>query len=100
MLVLLFVALWFVLRGDLFKVFALFYFVLECFQFSIATALLGEERELILVLSYVCSICACLVLSVSSSWEGLRLVTVVLPGLFSYLFRFVCKTCFILLIVN
>ena len=39
--------------------------------------------------SYVCSICACLVLSVSSSSscpERLRLVIVVLPGLFSYLF--------------
>ena len=38
--------------------------------------------------SYVCSICACLVLSVFSSfcaWEGLSFVIVALPGLFSYL---------------
>ena len=52
------------------------------------------KRELILVLFirlFVCLICACLDLSVSSSswglgvWEGLRFVTVALPGLFSYL---------------
>ena len=38
-----------------------------------------------------CSVCACLDLSVSSSfwvWEGLRFVIVALPGLFSYLFFF------------
>ena len=37
----------------------------------------------------VCSICACLVLSVSlplGVWEGLRFVIVALPGLFSYPF--------------
>ena len=44
------------------------YFVLVFFSpFSIAITSLEEERELILVLSYVCSICACLVLLVSSS---------------------------------
>ena len=66
-LVLLFVALWFILRGDS------FYFlpcVILFFCFSVILALrlprLGK-RELILVLSYVCSICACLDLSVSSS---------------------------------
>ena len=61
-LVLLFVALWFILRGDLFYVLTLCYFVLVFFSpFSIAITSLGE------CFSYVCSICACLVLSVSSS---------------------------------
>ena len=47
---------------------ALCYFVLVFFSpFSIAVTWLGEERELILVLFVVCSIYACLVLSVSSS---------------------------------
>ena len=44
-LVLLFVALWFILRGDLFYVLTLCYFVLEFFSpFSIAITSLGEER--------------------------------------------------------
>ena len=56
MLLLLFVALWFILRGDLFYV--LCYFVLVFF-ISISIA----------ITSYVCLLCACLVLSVaSSSW--------------------------------
>ena len=66
-LVLLFVALWFILRGDLFYVLAC---VILFLYFSVLLALrlprLGK-RELISVLSYVCLICACLVLSVSSS---------------------------------
>ena len=47
MLVLLFVALWFILRGDLFYVLCLtlYYFVLVFFQFfSIVITSLGEER--------------------------------------------------------
>ena len=70
-----------------------------CFSVLLALRLprLGK-RELILALFiilfdlslYICSICACLDLSVSSSshgvCEGLRLVIVALPGLFSYLF--------------
>ena len=95
-LVLLFVVLWFILQGDLFCL-ALCYFVLVFFSlFSIATTSLGEERANLGVyffffffffFSCVCSICACLVLSVSSCvWEGLRLVIVVLPRLCSYLF--------------
>ena len=44
-LVLLFVALWFILRGDLFYALTLCYFVLMFFSpFSIAITLLGEER--------------------------------------------------------
>ena len=71
MLVLLFVALWFVLRGDLLYVFPCIILFL-CFSVLLVLRLprLGK-RELILVLSYVCSDCACLDLSVSSSSWGL-----------------------------
>ena len=45
MLVLLFVALWFILRGDLFYVLVCFYFILVFFSpFSIAITSLGEKR--------------------------------------------------------
>ena len=66
-LVLLFVALWFILRGNLFYVLPCIILFL-CFSVLLALRLprLGR-RELILVLFVVCSICACLVLSVSSS---------------------------------
>ena len=62
-LVLLFVALWFILRGDLFYVLPCVMLFL-CFSVFLALRLprLGKTE-----LSYVCSICACLVLSVSSS---------------------------------
>ena len=65
-LVLLFVALWFILRGDLLYVF-LCVILFLCFSVLLVLRLprLGK-RELILML-YVCSVCACLDLSVSSS---------------------------------
>ena len=45
MLVLLFVALWFILRGDLFYVFRVCHFVLVFFSpFRIAITSLGEEK--------------------------------------------------------
>ena len=51
MLVLLFVALWFILRGNLFYVFpCVILFSLFFSPYSIAITSLGEERELILVL--------------------------------------------------
>ena len=89
-LVLLFVALWFILWGDLFYVLTLCYFVLVFFSpFSIATTSLGEERanlrsfltfvRFVLVWFYRFS----LPLGV---WKELRFVIVALPGLFSYLF--------------
>ena len=53
--------------------------------FSIAITSLGEERANFSA-KYVCSICACLVLSVSSSSWYLGFVIVALVGLFSYLF--------------
>ena len=62
---------------------------------------MGVRRGLVLVLfvryMYVCSNCACLVLSVSSStWclGGAAFVIVALSGLFSYLFfQLVHSTC-------
>ena len=70
-LVLLFVALWFILRGDLLYVFPCVILFL-CFSVLLVLRLprLGK-RELILGFSYVCSVCACLDLSVSSSSCGL-----------------------------
>ena len=66
-LVLLFVALWFVLQGHLFCL-ALCYLVLVFFSpFSIATALLGEGRAGLGAFHAFFSVCACLVLSVSTS---------------------------------
>ena len=67
MLVLLFVALWFILRGDLFYVLPCIILFL-CFSVLLVLRLPRfGKRELILVFSYVCSICAYLDLSVSSS---------------------------------
>ena len=64
MLVLLFVALWFILRGDLL-------YLLQCvilfLCFSVLLVLLGEERANLSAFRTFCLICACLDLSVSSS---------------------------------
>ena len=80
----------FILRGDLFYVLTLCYFVLVFFSpFSIATTSLGEQRanfrsfrtfvRFVLVWFYRFP----LPLGV---WKGLRFVIVALPGLSSYLF--------------
>ena len=71
MLVLLFVVLSFILQGDLLYVFPCVILFL-CFSVFLVLRLphLGK-RELILVLFYICSVCACLDLSVSSSSWGL-----------------------------
>ena len=54
-LVLLFVALWFILRGDLLYVFPCVHFVLVFFSpFSIAITSLGEERVLFVRLFGLC----------------------------------------------
>ena len=71
MLALLFVALWFILRGDLLYVFPC---VILFLCFSVLLVLKSPrlgERELILGFSYVCSVFACLDLSLSSSSLGL-----------------------------
>ena len=87
MLVLLFVALWFILRGDLLYVFPCVILFL-CFSspFSIAITSLGEERANLnafrtfvrFVLVWICRFPLPL-----GVWEGLRFVIVALPGLFS-----------------
>ena len=90
MLVLLFVALWFILRGDLFYALILCYFVLMFFSpFRIAITSLGEERANLSAFRncvrfvFVWFYRFPLPLDV---WEGLRFVIVALPGLFSYLY--------------
>ena len=94
-LVLLFVALWFILQGDLFYVLTcVILFLCFCFcfffsPFSIAITSLGEERANLsafhtfvrFMLVWICRFHFPL-----GVWEGLRFVIVALPGLFSYLF--------------
>ena len=89
-LALLFVALLFILRRRLVLSLAVCYFVLLFFSpFSVAITSLGEEKA---NLSVFCTFIRFalvwyylfpLPLGV---WEGLRLVTVAFPGLFSYVF--------------
>ena len=90
MLVLLFVALWFILRGDLLYVFSCVILFL-CFSVLLVLRLprFGEERANLssfrtfvrFVLVWICRYPLPL-----GVWEGLRFVIVALPGLFSYLF--------------
>ena len=89
MLVLLFAALWFILRGDLFCL-TLCYFVLVFFSpFSIAITLLGEERaNLSAFRTFVrfALVWFCLFPLPLGVWEGLWFVIVALLGPFSYFF--------------
>ena len=91
-LVLLFVALWFLLRGDLFYALScVILFFCCCFfsPFSIAITSLGEERtNLNAFRTFVrfAHVSFCLFPLPLGVWEGLRFVTVALPGLFSYPF--------------
>ena len=86
-LVLLFVALWFILRGDLF-------YVLPCVlvffsPFSIAITSLGEERASLgafRTFVWFAIVWFCLFPLPLGVWKGLRFVIVTLPGLISYLF--------------
>ena len=88
-LVLLFVALWFILRGDLLYVLPCVIVLVFFSPFSIAITSLGEERANLsafsmfvrFVLVWICRFPLPL-----GVWEGLRFVIVALPGLFSYLF--------------
>ena len=86
-LILLFGAVWFILRGDL--LYVLCHFVLVFFSpFSIAITSLGEVRANLsafctfdrFVLVWICQFPLPL-----GVWEVLRFVIVALPGLFSYL---------------
>ena len=93
--VLLFVALWFILRGDLLYVFPCVILFLCFFSpFSIAITSLGEERAYLnafrtfvrFVLVWVCRFPIPL-----GVWEGLRFVIVALLGLFSFFFSGPCS---------
>ena len=92
-LVLLFFALLFILRGDLLNVFPC---VILLLCFSVLLVSLGGERAILsafrtfvrFVLVWICRFS--LLLGVR---EGLRFVIVALPGLFSYLFFFCLKHC-------
>ena len=86
-LVLLFVALWFILRGDLFCL-TLCHFVLVFFSpFSIAITSLEEEgANLSAFLTFVRFVLVCRFPLPLEVWEGLRCVIVALSGLFSYPF--------------
>ena len=86
-LVLLFVALWFILRGDLLYVFPCVIFFLVFFSpVSIAITSLGEERTNLSARMFVRFVLVwiCLFPLPLGVWEGLRFVIVALPGLFSY----------------
>ena len=84
MLVLLFVALWFILRGDLFYILPCVILFLCFFSpFSIAITSFGEERANLSAFRTFVWFC---LFPLPLVWEGLRFVTVALPGLFSYLF--------------
>ena len=89
-LVSLFVALWFILRGDLFYVLPCVISFLCLFRhFSFAITSLGEERANLsafrtfvrFVLVWICRFPLPF-----GVWEGLRFVIVAFPGFFSYLF--------------
>ena len=86
----LFFALWFILRGNLFYVLPCVILFLCFFSpFSIAITSLGEERDNLsafrtfvrFVLVWICRFPLPL-----GIWEGLWFVIVALPGLFSYFF--------------
>ena len=84
MLVLLFVALWFILQGILFYIF-LCYFILVFFSpFSIAITSLGEERTYLNAFHIFVQfglVWFCLFPLPLGVWERLQLVIVALPGL-------------------
>ena len=90
-LVLLFVTLWFILRGDLFYV-LLCVILFLCFSVLLALQLPRfGKRELILVLSFrtferFVLVWICRFPLPLSDWKRLLFVIVALPGLFIYLF--------------
>ena len=87
-LVLLFVALWFILRGDLLYVLPCVILFL-CFSVLLALRLprLGKRANLSAFRTFVrfALLWFCLFPLLLGVWEGLQLI-VALPGLFSYLF--------------
>ena len=91
-LVLFFLALWFIQLGDWLYVFPCVILLL-CFSVLLVLRLpcLGK-RELILVL-FGLFVWICRFPLTLGVWEGLRFVIVALPGLFSYLFFFLQQSC-------
>ena len=93
MLVLLFVALWFILRGDLFLSLVWCYIDLVFYgPLSIAITSLGEERANLSAFRTVFDLrviqnhrLVCLFSLPLGVFEGLGLAIVAIPGLFSYL---------------
>ena len=90
-LVLRFVALWFILRGVLFYVLPCVILFLCFCPFSIAITSLGRERANLSAFVRLLDLRLyrfwfCLFPLPLGVWEGLRFVIVALPGLFSYLF--------------
>ena len=77
------VALWFILRGDLFYVLPCVIFLLFFSPFGIAITSLGEERANLS--AFRTFVWACLFPLPLGVWEGLPFVIVALPGLFSFL---------------
>ena len=90
MLVLLFAALWFILRGDYFSVLPCVILLLCFFSpFSIAVSSLGEERASLGAFQTFVRLALvwfCLFPLPLGVREGLRFVIVALPGLFPYPF--------------
>ena len=85
-LVLFFVALLFILRGDFFVCISMCHFVLVFFSpFSIAITSLGEERANLSAFRTFVLVWICRFPLPLGVWEGLRFVIVALPGFFSYL---------------
>ena len=86
-LVLLFVALWFILRGDLFYVLSCVILFL-CFSVLSAMRLprLRKRASLGVFRTFIrfALVCFCLFSLPLGVWEGLRFVIMALPGLFSY----------------
>ena len=88
-LVLLFVALWFILRGDLLYVFQCVILFL-CFSILLVLRLprLGKRANHSAFRTFVrfVLVSICRFPLAFGVWEGLRFVIVALPGLFSYFF--------------
>ena len=91
-LVLLFAALWFILRGHLFLCLTVWYFVLVFFSpFSIAS-LVEDSANHSVFRTFVQFARVCLFPLPLGVWEGLRFAMVAFPGLFSSFFFFQMMT--------
>ena len=96
MLVLLFAAFWFILRGNLFYVLPCVILFL-CFSVILALRLpcLEERAILSAFRTFVrfALVWFCLFSLPLGVWEGMRFVIVALPGLFSYIVSLHCCRC-------